>query len=291
MLPPYFTVLALSALTAGAALAVMLRMARTVCTLPGMEGALPAWLRWTWRPSAMFAASCACLCPPRWRNALARKLVSADLDPVLLPERWLAMRAIMGLCCALAILLGCGMAGVEPWIPVTIAAGAGVAAPAMWLGRFLAQRGRRIDRELPAYLDLLIVSVEAGAALAAGVRLIVERSPQGPLRGYFERVLREIRGGRTRAEAFSLVAEQYAVPALSALATALAHGEAAGMSLGNVLRAQSAQRTTERFAAAEKLAMQAPVKLLGPLILCIFPCTFIVLAVPIIVRLREAFAS
>ena len=63
------------------------------------------------------------------------------------------------------------------------------------------------------------------------------------------------------------------------------------MSLGSVLRAQAAQRTKERFAAAEKLALQAPVKLLGPLILCIFPCTFIVLSVPVVVRLMEVLGS
>ena len=151
-------------------------------------------------------------------------------------------------------------------------------------------RDARIGRELPSYLDLLTVSIEAGSSLTASIRLIVERSPAGPLRSYFERVLREIRGGRSRAQAFAGVADVYAVAALTSLATALTHGESSGMSLGGILRAQGAQRNAERFAAAEKLAMQAPVKLLGPLILCIFPCTFIVLAIPILVRLREAFA-
>jgi tight adherence protein C len=63
------------------------------------------------------------------------------------------------------------------------------------------------------------------------------------------------------------------------------------MSLGQILRTQSEQRTAERFARAERLAMQAPVKMLGPLIFCIFPCTFIVLAVPIVVRMLEVFRS
>ncbi|MGC4027965.1 MAG: type II secretion system F family protein [Steroidobacteraceae bacterium] len=222
---------------------------------------------------------------------MSKRLASADLDSGLRPERWLAMRAVMGMAATGIVCIACRFAGMAAWAPAGVAGVAAVFMPEIWLGRLLAGRDRRISRELPAYLDLLTVSVEAGAALTAGVRLIVERSPRGPLRDYFERVLREIRSGRTRAEAFSAVADLYAVPALSSLATALVHGEAAGMSLGNVLRAQGAQRTAERFAAAEKLAMQAPVKLLGPLILCIFPCTFIVLAVPIIVRLREALAS
>ncbi len=144
---------------------------------------------------------------------------------------------------------------------------------------------RRIARDLPSYLDLLTVCVEAGATLTAGVNQIIEGAPDSPLRRYFEHVLREVRGGQLRAHAFERVAALYAVPSLSTLAAALGHAESSGMSLGGILRAQGQQRIAERFARAEKLAMQAPVKLLGPLILCIFPCTFVVLAVPIVVRL------
>jgi tight adherence protein C len=161
----------------------------------------------------------------------------------------------------------------------------------LWLRRAQRERERQVTKELPAYLDLLTVCVEAGATLTAAVRLIVEQAPISPLRSYFERVLREVRGGRPRALAFTHVAEQLGIESLSTLASTLAHAEGSGMSLGQILRQQSEQRTTERFVRAEKLAMQAPVKMLGPLIFCIFPCTFIVLAVPIAVKLMEAFAA
>jgi tight adherence protein C len=65
-------------------------------------------------------------------------------------------------------------------------------------------------------------------------------------------------------------------------------GELMGSSIGPILRAQSEQRRTERFQRAEKLALEAPVKMLGPLILCIFPCTFIVIAFPIVVQLLSS---
>jgi tight adherence protein C len=287
----YFAILASTCLGACALVAALLRVMRSpqIATMP--DPSLPIWLRWTWRPSSTVEGLVARGIPARWHARVSRRLASADVDPALRPARWLAMRLVMALAGALTgVSLG-QLLGMGSWLPGTAVGVTGFFLAEIWLARRLAERLRRIHRELPGYLDLLTVSVEAGAALAAGVRLIVERSPEGPLRGYFERVLREIRGGRTRAEAFSAVAEVYAVPALSSLATALAHGEAAGMSLGNILRAQSEQRTAERFAAAEKLAMQAPVKLLGPLIFCIFPCTFIVLAVPVVARLREAFAS
>jgi len=121
------------------------------------------------------------------------------------------------------------------------------------------------------------------------VRLIVQESPPGPLRSYFDRVLREVRSGRLRSDAFVRVAASYGVESLQTLASALAHAEASGMSLGQVLRSQSEQRNAERFVRAERLAMLAPVKMLGPLILCIFPCTFIVLAIPVVYRLAEEF--
>jgi tight adherence protein C len=135
------------------------------------------------------------------------------------------------------------------------------------------------------------VCVEAGATLTSGIRLILEQAPDSALRSYFERVLREVRSGRPRAQAFAEVADSFAVESLGTLAAALAAAEGAGLSLGQVLRTQAAQRTAERFARAERLAMQAPVKMLGPLILCIFPCTFIVIAVPIAVRLKEALGA
>jgi tight adherence protein C len=71
---------------------------------------------------------------------------------------------------------------------------------------------------------------------------------------------------------------------VSSLASALVQGELMGASLGPVLRTQADQRRTERFQRAEKLAMEAPVKMLGPLIMFIFPCTFVVIAFPIVVK-------
>jgi tight adherence protein C len=239
-------------------------------------------------PALMLAPSISGFIPVAHEQRVLRTLDANSLYPRLTPALWLSMRIAQAFCVAGLALV---MFGADSWIAAAMAGAAAFSMGGIWLHRQDVERARRIARELPAYLDLLTVCVEAGATLTAGVRLVVAQAPDTPLRAYFERVLREVRSGRPRAEAFMHVAGIHGVESLTTLASALAHAEGSGMSLGQILRTQSEQRTAERFARAERLAMQAPVKMLGPLILCIFPCTFIVLAVPIVVRMMEAFRS
>jgi tight adherence protein C len=253
-----------------------------------LEGSLPLLLRLSRGPAMLVAPLVSGLQPERMRQALARNLDSLGLMPQFSPELWFSMRVAHAMMFAALVLL---CAGADSWVVATLAGMTGFALGGLWLSRMQNQRAQQIVRELPAYLDLLTVCVEAGATLTAGVRLIVTQAPDSPLRSYFDRVLREVRGGRPRALAFAHIAQLYQVECLTTLASALAHAEGSGMSLGQILRTQSGQRTAERFARAERLAMQAPVKMLGPLIFCIFPCTFIVLAVPIVVRMQEAFRA
>jgi tight adherence protein C len=249
-------------------------------------GRLPAlflMVRW---PALMLTPVLSGLLTAVHERRLLRMLDANGLYPQLTPVMWLASRMVHGVA-ATAV----GVVASDSWAAAALAGTGGFMAGGIWLRRLNLERERQIVRELPAYLDLLTVCVEAGATLTAGVRLIVTQAPETPLRSYFERVLREVRSGRPRAESFVHVADIHGIESLTTLASALAHAEGAGMSLGQILRTQSEQRTAERFARAERLAMQAPVKMLGPLIFCIFPCTFIVLAVPIVVRMLEAFRS
>jgi tight adherence protein C len=248
---------------------------------------LPLPMRMVSPVAALVEPLVACILPDRWFSGTSRRLEALGLASSVDPVRWMA------LCMAEALVFGTvamcasgGHAGLA-----LLLAGAGYLHGGLWLKRQREIQQNQISRDLPGWLDLMTVSVEAGATLTAGLRLILARAPAGPLRDYFERVLREVRGGRPRAQAFSHVAEIYGVESLNTLASALTHAETSGMSLGQMLRTQAGQRTAERFSRAEKLAMQAPVKMLGPLIFCIFPCTFIVIGVPIAVRLKEALGT
>ncbi|HWL61418.1 MAG TPA: type II secretion system F family protein [Steroidobacteraceae bacterium] len=237
-------------------------------------------------PLALLMEPCVeCFIPPRWAAATTRRLEALGIG-MIPASRWHALRLAQGV--AWGAVAGLAFGSV-PW--ALLPGAAGYLHGGLWLRQQRELLERAIVRDLPAWLDLMTVCVEAGATLTSGLRLIVSQAPESPLREYFERVLREVRGGRARAQAFSHAAAIYGVESLDTLASALAHAEGSGMSLGTVLRNQAAQRTAERFARAEKLAMQAPVKMLGPLILCIFPCTFIVIGVPIAVRLGQALGT
>jgi tight adherence protein C len=132
---------------------------------------------------------------------------------------------------------------------------------------------------------LLTLGLEAGCAFGASLQLTIARSAPGPLREAMERALQEMRAGRTRAEALQRLSQRLRVSALTASVAAIIQAESTGVSLAPVMRAQAIRGTQERFARAEKRAMEAPVKMLGPLVLCIFPCTFIVIGFPIAVHL------
>jgi len=150
--------------------------------------------------------------------------------------------------------------------------------PELWLKETSNTRRSDILRTLPFYLDIITLSVEAGSNLTGGMRQAVQKSGDSPLRREFSRVLRDIRTGRTRAEAMRDLSDRTGSPAVQNIVGGLIQAERSGASLGPLLRAQSAQLRTERFQRAEKLAMEAPVKLLGPLVMFIFPNTFLVLA-------------
>jgi tight adherence protein C len=134
------------------------------------------------------------------------------------------------------------------------------------------------------YVDMLTLALEAGGSLSVALKVATERSPDSVLRRAFLRVQGDLRAGRSRVEALRALGDRLDMPAVTPLIASLIQADSSGGSLAAVLRAQSEQRLNERFARAEKRAMEAPVRMLGPLVLCIFPCTFLILAFPIVMR-------
>lgn len=167
---------------------------------------------------------------------------------------------------------------------VLLGGGFGWVYPDIWLRDHTKQRNLVILKALPFFLDIVTLSVESGLNLTSAISQAVDKCRPGPLVLEINRVLRDVRAGKPRVDALRDLAERLDFPPISSLVSALVQAELMGSSLGPILRAQSDQRRTERFLRAEKLAMEAPVKMLGPLIFFIFPCTFAVLGFPIVMK-------
>ena len=168
----------------------------------------------------------------------------------------------------------------------------GALLPLIWLRDHAQRREREAVRTLPFLLDVLTLALEAGANLGGALAIAVDRLSPGALRDEMGHVLRDLRAGRPRAQAFAALADRIQLPAIASLVAALQIAERQGASLGAVLRAQAQQARTARWLRAERQAMQAPVRMMLPLTICIFPGTFAVLLFPVAMRLlREGFGG
>ncbi|SFM89921.1 type II secretion system F family protein [Halopseudomonas yangmingensis] len=145
-------------------------------------------------------------------------------------------------------------------------------------------REKDIVRSLSIYLDFITMAVEAGLNLNGALIQAVDKGPDGPLKVELHRVLRDIKAGMSRADALRLLADRLQIREINALVSSLIQSEKTGSSVGMTLRIQAEQRRVERFQRAEKLALEAPVKLIFPLVAFIFPTTFIILGFPILMK-------
>jgi tight adherence protein C len=213
-----------------------------------------------------------------YRMATHLRLRQAGMEYSLSPEQFLMgkfLMVLMGIVFTslLSAMLG---KGVSP-VMIILAAVGGFFYPELWLKEITDKRNKRIFRELPFYLDIIILAVESGTNMTGGLTQAVRKAPAGPLKLEFSRVLRDVRAGKPRAEALRDLSDRVSSDGINGVVSSIIQAEKTGSSLGKVLRAQADQLRTSRFLKAEKQAMEAPVKLLGPLVMFIFPNTFLVL--------------
>ncbi len=226
------------------------------------------------------------------------RLRKAGLEYSISPSQFVAARLL----CALAVaafscwvLSALGQASAAGGVSAAHLAEAGISGAlsgwayvGIWLRDRMARHKSELHKSLPFYLDLITLCVEAGLNLQGALNQAALKGPKGTLCEEIKRVLRDVRNGKARADALRTMGERVQEPAVTNFITAMIQAERMGMNLGPVLRAQADQRRSERFLRAEKLAMEAPVKLLFPLIAFIFPCTFIVLFFPIVIQFMHS---
>ncbi len=160
--------------------------------------------------------------------------------------------------------------------------GVGFFAPEFWLSRRIKKRRKAILMAVPDTLDLLTISVKAGLGFDAALAKVVEKT-KGPLADEFARALNELRVGKQRREALRDIVARTDVRALTNFIGAIIQAEQLGVSISKVLQVQSEQLRIERRQRAEEMAAKAPIKMLFPLVGCIFPSMFIVILGPAII--------
>jgi len=218
---------------------------------------------------------------PSYEAKVRRRLIKAGEPAQLRPEEVMAMQEI---CFVLGAVGGLIIGNAADYLVIGLLFGAvlGLFYPQIWLNDQVKKRHHLIRRALPYNLDLLTLSVEAGLDFTGALGKVVEKGKTGPLREEFQLVLKQLKMGKTREEALKMMVARVDLAPLTTFVTALIQADKMGTSLGKVLRIQSTQLRIERTQLAEKLANEAPVKMLFPLIACIFPTVFMVLFGPII---------
>lgn len=227
------------------------------------------------------------------REVLQSQLDAAGAAYLISPAEFVIVRrvvGVLGVAVSAAVILGVNLR--DP-LHIAIAVAFGPLAflyPDLRLREVTKQRQLRFEKDFPFFLDVLVLAMKAGLNFIAALEQAVISLRDGPVKQEFFRFLRESRAGLSRRAALDRLAGRVMLPAVANFVAAVSQAEQTGGSLGDVLVDQARQRRQERFLRAEKLANQAPVKMLLPLIALLFPTTFIIIGFPIAIQLLEAGA-
>jgi tight adherence protein C len=220
------------------------------------------------------------LLPSRWLAGIDKSLVMAG-EPVSKKGFLFATALVEGVTLAMGFTLAsaAGGFGGQGLAFIGVLGLLGVAMPKIWLSNRVRFRQKLILRSLPDAFDLITTCVEAGLGLEAALAKVAEKV-QGPFGEELALTLKEVSLGKLRREALKELSERTGVPDLVTFINAVVQAETMGTSIAAVLRVQAEQMRTRRRQRAEQQAYQAPVKMIFPLVLCIFPTLFIVILGP-----------
>jgi tight adherence protein C len=235
---------------------------------------LPPFLRMVWPVVRWADRRIAVFVPKALRGQVERKLLNGGLAHLIEAGQFASLKIVTSLLAVLAYALVAWMVKDFEIVWLLLAGTVGFFMPDFWLNDIRKTYVKKVGKELPTLLDFLTLGVESGQNLGGAIRLTIAKAPVGALRLEFSRVMRDISAGVPRAEALVRMQERVDIKEVTVMVAAMIQAEKVGASLGPVLREQATQRRTERFLAAEKKAFEAPVKMIAPLVVFIFPCTF-----------------
>ncbi len=197
------------------------------------------------------------------------------------PRHWVATRAFLGFVAAVPVYLTTASLGFGALGAALVTGALGFAVAPLFLSSLRRRAEQALLDELAVHLDLIALAVEAGSSLAAAINACAERAPDGPLRRAWARAVLDVHAGAEVQDVLRELEQRMALRPFSAAVMALRSAERAGADAGTVLRERARQAAASRFARAERLARAAPLKLWATLMLCIAPCTLLVLAFPV----------
>ncbi|RCL44968.1 MAG: type II secretion system F family protein [Candidatus Thioglobus sp.] len=249
---------------------------------------LPAGLKVIWPLILMVSILVENFYTNKVLDQIEKKLQTTGVSYILTAEQFVALRfvaAMITLLLSIIIIAALNPSGAL--LILSLAALGGYMFPLVWLSDTRKRREIAVIRALPVFLDFTTMAVEAGLNLSGALQQAMIKGPDSPLRNEFAIVMRDLRSGVTRSEALKRMAQRLDIADINTFVNAMVQAEKMGSSMATALRIQSEQRRTERFQRAEKVAMEAPVKLIFPLIMFIFPVTFIVLGFPIAMKFLD----
>ncbi len=216
------------------------------------------------------------------RQITGERIMMAGYDQEISAERLIAVQLLSGATGVLVAFLSVFLAK-QPVLGILVLLVL-LIYPKVWLNKTIRKRHLEIQKALPNVLDLLTLSVEAGKDFLTALRDILLRRRTDALGEELERTFREIQLGKPRRDALKDLSRRVRQPDLSAVLNAIVQADELGVSIGQILRIQGDQFRGKRFQRAEKLANEAPVKILFPLALFILPAVVIILMGPIFIK-------
>lgn len=238
------------------------------------------------------AAAGSAFLPADHRARIRAQLAAAGLDAQRRPEEIIAAQVaggLIGIALGVIVVLNGGLslfAGVLCALVLTII---GISLPQVWLSHQVDARKEAIRRDLPDTLDLLAISVEAGVGLEGAMAVVTERM-DSPLADELDRTLQEMGLGLSRHDALTNLKHRSEVPELTTFIGALLQADVLGMPIGKVLKIQATEMRAKRRQWSRERAAKLPVKMLFPLVACIFPAVLVVVLGPAISSITDALS-
>jgi len=231
--------------------------------------------------------------PGELLTSLENKIIKAGNPANMEVKDWLSIQALMIIGIpVLTLLVGrySNMAIGNLLLFLIAEISMGLVLPGFILGKLLTARQKVILNSLQDVIDLITVSVEAGLGFDGALLKVVDKKP-GPLASEFDKVLQEIKVGRQKKDALKDMSKRIDLQDFTAFIGAIVQADQFGVGIANVLRIQAEQMRQKRKQRAQEKAMKAPIKMLIPMVLFIFPTLFIVLLGPVAIQLIEQFSK